>query len=326
MGDTLYAVPLSDALFPFFADETRLLICYDWKSLRRMLGTWGIDFARCAHDVMLAAYVVDSADSYGLPRLVNRYLTEEYDESIGEAQYAAALYPVLDTRLCESDEVGLMYDIELPTARVLADMETRGFKIDREGLRRFGEGLAQCEAEYTERIYTLAGTTFNLNSPKQLGEILFDRLGPAGREKRPKPVTPPMPKCWSVCAPFIPLWKIFSTTVRSPSCAPPMLMGFCVSPTSRAGCILPSTRPVPRPDVCPRSSQTCKIFLSVRRLAAKCAAFSSLKTTTMFCLMQTIRRLSYAFLADILRRRDDDQRFRLGRRYSHLHCLYGFRR
>lgn len=185
MGDTLYAVPLSDALFPFFADETRLLICYDWKSLRRMLGTWGIDFARCAHDVMLAAYVVDSADSYGLPRLVNRYLTEEYDESIGEAQYAAALYPVLDTRLCESDEVGLMYDIELPTARVLADMETRGFKIDREGLRRFGEGLAQCEAEYTERIYTLAGTTFNLNSPKQLGEILFDRLGlPAGKKTK----------------------------------------------------------------------------------------------------------------------------------------------
>ncbi len=182
--DTLYAIPVHDAAV-LLADSDRTLVCHDWKKLRHALAAFDVDFPHCAHDVMLAAYVLDSSDSYAMPRLVNRYLEEEYLESIGEAQYAAALYPILDRRLREADEAKLMYEIELPTARVLGDMERRGFKIDREGLRAFGEALARCEAEYTERIYTLAGKTFNLNSPKQLGEVLFEHLGlPAGKKTK----------------------------------------------------------------------------------------------------------------------------------------------
>ena len=183
-GEALYSVPVREA-GPLFADSARRLICWDWKTQRHLLADFGVDFAHCVHDVMLTAYVLDSADSYGIPRLVNRYLEEEYTEAIADVQYAAALYPLLDARLRENDEAKLMYEIELPTARVLADMEAFGFKVDCDGLRQFGEALTKCEAEFAERIYTLAGTTFNINSPKQLGEVLFDRLGlPAGKKTK----------------------------------------------------------------------------------------------------------------------------------------------
>ncbi len=181
----LWEIPVGEMPAEFFADPARSFICYDFKTLRRALARHGIGFARCTHDVMLAAYVLNSSDSYGLPRLVNRYLDESYDETIPTVQYVDALYPVLDAKLKEADEERLMYEIELPTARVLADMETRGFKIDREGVRQFGEKLARYEAECAERIYMLAGRTFNLNSPKQLGEVLFEDLGlPAGKKTK----------------------------------------------------------------------------------------------------------------------------------------------
>ena len=184
-ADRLWEIAPSAMPPDFFSDSRRNFICYDSKMLRRELASRGIHFDRCTHDVMLAAYVLNSADSYGLQRLVNHYLDEAYDETLPAVQYVAALYPVLDAKLKEADEARLMYEIELPTARVLADMETRGFKIDRDGVREFGEKLARYEAEYAERIYTLAGRTFNLNSPKQLGEVLFEDLGlPAGKKTK----------------------------------------------------------------------------------------------------------------------------------------------
>ncbi len=183
-GEKLYTLPAREAA-ALFADPARKWICYDWKLQRHLLADLGVDFAHCAHDVMLAAYVLDSSDSYGIPRLVNRYLEEEYTEAIADVQYVQALWAVLDARLRETDGAKLMYEIELPTARVLADMESFGFKIDCDGLRQFGEALTKCEAEFAERIYTLAGETFNINSPKQLGEVLFDHLGlPAGKKTK----------------------------------------------------------------------------------------------------------------------------------------------
>ncbi|MBR6709068.1 MAG: DNA polymerase I [Clostridia bacterium] len=182
---TLMRVPLDAALQPFFDDPARCLICHDYKALRRALAHRQINFDHCRHDVMLAAYVINSADSYALPRLVNRYLEENFNVNIPAVQYVLALYPILDAALREIDADRLMYEIEMPAARVLADMEQFGFKIDRDGLAAFGDMLHQLESEYAERIYTLAGKSFNLNSPKQLGEVLFEHLGlPAGKKTK----------------------------------------------------------------------------------------------------------------------------------------------
>ena len=69
-----------------------------------------------------------------------------------------------------------MYDIELPLARVLADMELAGFRIDTDGISRYGEMLGNMAEDLKNRIYTYAGEEFNIGSPKQLGEVLFEKM------------------------------------------------------------------------------------------------------------------------------------------------------
>ena len=95
--------------------------------------------------------------------------------------------PPLSKKLKAEVESGgmsrLLYDIEQPLCEVLASMETLGVKVDSDGIRSFGEGLKADIAELEQRIYYLAGQEFNINSSKQLGEILFDKLGlPSGKK------------------------------------------------------------------------------------------------------------------------------------------------
>ena len=79
----------------------------------------------------------------------------------------------------------LLGGIELPLCDVLADMEQTGFRIDREALARFGEGLTEGIRETQERIWSTAGYEFNINSPKQLGQFLFDeRMLPYGKKTK----------------------------------------------------------------------------------------------------------------------------------------------
>jgi DNA polymerase-1 len=81
--------------------------------------------------------------------------------------------------------MSLYRDIELPLAAVLADMEEAGFLVDRDGLAEYGKVLMQQADLLAQRIYFLAGEEFNINSPKQLGEILFEKLGlPAGKKTK----------------------------------------------------------------------------------------------------------------------------------------------
>ncbi|MBO7520010.1 MAG: DNA polymerase I, partial [Clostridia bacterium] len=87
------------------------------------------------------------------------------------------LCDLLSEKLESTKEAKLLGEIELPLARVLADMETEGFLIDENGIREYSAELESKTAELTRDIYALAGGEFNINSPKQLGEILFVKLG-----------------------------------------------------------------------------------------------------------------------------------------------------
>lgn len=135
-------------------------------------------------DITLAAYVTDaSANSYDLQRLCTAYLARP--ASGDDARDMAELYPALEEKLNESGQAELYGKIELPLTSVLADMEKKGFMIDRAGLESFGETLAARESECAMAVYEAAGGAFNLNSPKQLAEVLYDRLGlPGGRKTK----------------------------------------------------------------------------------------------------------------------------------------------
>ena len=95
----------------------------------------------------------------------------------------AGVCDTLAGRLDEQGQHQLLAEMELPLARVLADMERIGFAVDAEGIRRFGDTLRGELDGILQRIYAAVGYEFNLNSPQQLGEALFDKLGLPPRRK-----------------------------------------------------------------------------------------------------------------------------------------------
>ena len=177
------------------------------KDLMRTLLENGLPAEGFVFDTALAAYLLDAtAGSYDLQRLFVSYYNEELPRQaylepeafspLGEDPMAApalyshtsavsALRKTLSQKLREKDMERLFTDIELPLCRVLAEMELAGCRVDRSALAAFGETLAARTAELEQTIYALAGEEFNINSPKQLGEILFGKLGlPHGKKTK----------------------------------------------------------------------------------------------------------------------------------------------
>ena len=137
-------------------------------------------------DTSLAGYILNpSANSYEALRLC-----EEHGISSGETDSDEAVKPFVVTAYCleklceklsdliaENGQNQLMYEIEMPLAKVLASMENIGFLVDREGIEEFGVKMSEKAQELTDLIYSEAGVEFNINSPKQLGTVLFETLG-----------------------------------------------------------------------------------------------------------------------------------------------------
>lgn len=153
------------------------VVTHDAKSLYKTFHEGGVTFRGCHFDTMLAAYVIDPGmGDYALSRIALAYLGSAPDSTVPGAIYAYRLYEPLSEKIRDIHAEKLLYEIEMPLSGVLADMELYGFKIDRDGLAAFEEELIASENELAERIYSLAGKEFNINSPKQLGEILFETL------------------------------------------------------------------------------------------------------------------------------------------------------
>ena len=172
------------ALQAFLADKQ--VAAYDCKSLYRALSAAGCSFKGCTFDVMLAAWVDDPGQgSYALDRLTVSYLGEVYNEQTPAAVYAWRMVEPLTQKLKESGQYDLLMDIEMPLAAVLADMEDYGCLVDCEGIARYGMLLDAHIGSLEQRIHFAAGGPFNINSPKQLGEVLFEKLGlPAGKKTK----------------------------------------------------------------------------------------------------------------------------------------------
>ncbi len=161
---------------------------YNSKEIYKFARTCGVTPKNIVFDTMLAAYVCNpSSSSYELDRLLAEYGAEAVTDIENEAAKAAAensrASAALEAELIKTEQDKLFYDIELPLATVLGDMELCGVLIDAEALKTHGDELTVRVAELEREIYDLIGYEFNLNSPKQLGVALFEHLGLPAKKK-----------------------------------------------------------------------------------------------------------------------------------------------
>ena len=164
-----------------FSDRVRKA-GHNIKDLMRALLDEGLPTDGFVFDTALAAYLLDAtAGSYDLPRLAQTYLGEE----LPDVQSVWALQPVLHEKMDAQAMLPLYTDVELPLCPVLARMEQAGFLVDRKALYDFGESLTSSIEQLQQSIWALAGEPFNIQSPKQLGNVLFERLMlPAGKKTK----------------------------------------------------------------------------------------------------------------------------------------------
>ncbi len=162
-------------------------ICHDSKTLMTRLLNRGIHAKGMIYDTALAAYLLEPTRSgYPAMELVISYGAAVGQQGlVGEAIAIQMLGKILPERVREAGMEAVYRDIDLPLCQVLAQMEHVGIAVDREALIRFGEMLSKQIARYEEQIYAYTGETFNINSPKQLGTLLFETLGlPHGKKSQ----------------------------------------------------------------------------------------------------------------------------------------------
>ena len=196
-----------DAAAVKLLDAAENKVGHNIKDLQRRLLALGGSAAGWRFDTALAAYLLEAtAGSYDLDRLCVQYCGfQPYTGSAAEGQmslleegpsraerYAAAashaaalacLREVFEKKLTELGMDRLYYEIELPLCPVLAEMECSGVLVDREALAEFGAGLVSRIDALQQSIRDMAGREFNVNSPKQLGEVLFEELMLPGGKK-----------------------------------------------------------------------------------------------------------------------------------------------
>lgn len=187
----------------FFEKETGLKVIHDSKKLRHILAEMHIEIKGQVFDTFIAAYLIDpTSETYEISELADNFLGMQnvpfYEELVGKgksqkrwlgldentrvdfltrrAHILYEAYDVLQKELDKNDMQILFNDIEMPLVKVLFDMEREGIKVDLEKLQAYGKELDALIEKEAERVYELAGESFNINSPKQLGVILFEKM------------------------------------------------------------------------------------------------------------------------------------------------------
>lgn len=163
-----------------------VLVAYDWKTIFKKNPEAA---TRDIFDVLIAAWLVDSNQKdLSLSSIASRFIEKGVQIESREEKYSAieALFEHFTKKLEEYDLKKVFYEIETPLISVLAEIESRGISIDRIKLEKLrGEVSAEIKI-LIERVEKEAGEKFNISSPKQVGEILFDKLGIGGKTKKTK--------------------------------------------------------------------------------------------------------------------------------------------
>ena len=171
---------VSDSLSSLSAlfENAKEIFCYDSKALYHTLSANGIKLNCIPKDIMLYSYVINSADAgRSVYQLAEYYLSASLAQDEPYAHILSPLCNALSEKAAKEGSLELIEKVELPLAMLLAEMEETGFRIDVGGMKEFCDELTKTVEEDTERIYQLAGLEFNINSPKQLSQVLVEELG-----------------------------------------------------------------------------------------------------------------------------------------------------
>ena len=172
---------------------------YDFKRSKVLLSHLGIELAQARFDSRLAKYLLSTVEDNDLSTIAHLYGRSSLspdevvygkgakralpEEAVLFEHLARKLQVILETqdpmleRLAENQQLNLLFDMELPLANVLAKMEIAGIKVQAETLKTMQAENEVLIEELTQKIYDLAGEEFNINSPKQLGVLLFEKMG-----------------------------------------------------------------------------------------------------------------------------------------------------
>jgi DNA polymerase-1 len=203
VGPKLNETELIFQLKPFFESNSNKKIAHGLKDNIAFLRSCGVELSGVELDTTIAGYLLNpTRDTYHYDDLATEFLNETYtseEELLGKGKSKKQLSEltesqrtdfmgryadivrrasfVMKQKLIDNDQKQLYYNIEHPLIEVLAGMEKYGFKVNRQELIDYGQALTKKIDILTAEIYTMAGEEFNINSPKQLGVILFEKLG-----------------------------------------------------------------------------------------------------------------------------------------------------
>ena len=153
-----------------------LKLCYDLKAIKYILKELDIQLAGDVFDIQLAHYLVDAEARHTLDNITLGILGVEPTTPQEAAAMMWQLYPLLAAKLADAHLNSLYTDVELPLVDVLISMEEEGVRIDVEALRDYSARLTAERDQLEQSIYSLAGAKFNISSPKQLREVLYEKL------------------------------------------------------------------------------------------------------------------------------------------------------
>ena len=168
--------------------EGKELLCYDGKALWHALDKAGADCEKITFlDLMMYEYVLNpGSGNAGIISLLSMFVDKTVPKDAPTVNFMFELEEKLSQKIKADGLEKVLFEIELPLVGVLAKIEKNGFKINPDAILEFGDALGELADSLAGRIYMQAGEVFNINSPKQLGTVLYEKMGLTGSKKKGK--------------------------------------------------------------------------------------------------------------------------------------------
>ena len=172
----------TQTLAELFENSARKTVLHNLKDMYIYCAKHSVELSNCMFDVLLASYIADpskvinSDNLYSYAGIMGVDSSDAVQRAILCVNSIKKAYLDFNKIIEENDQSNLLYNIEMPASVVLAQMEMTGFKLNSNGLSEFSEKLDKRLSVRKENIYAMADCEFNINSPKQLAEVLFEKL------------------------------------------------------------------------------------------------------------------------------------------------------